>query len=366
MIKTVVVGVVLVALGSVAYYYFSGASEHADVLPVGLAPVSYGKFVASVSAEGKIVARKSETLLSPITGTIHDDGVEVGSRVTRGSVIAYMTLDREDALRKRQDYKFAKMDLNVLKEQLAAARQLLKAKAESEQDFKALYIRMLKQEITVEDLHNDLLKRPITADLGGILIRKDFEEGDRFSQGASLCTVIDPSSVVVKIEVPQHLISDVKLGQRVEFTSDTFSDTLAGAVIEMPLAAQKSSSQQNEMFGGVEPKFPVVASITVASADPLIGSTVNAEFILAVHKGAFYIPADAILFHEGRPTVFTDKAGRALEQWVKLGLANSRFVEVLSGLNKSDTVVTVGNIDLTAGQRIENFRNEKSNPLSNH
>jgi len=68
MIRTVLVGIVAIALASAAYFYFSAGQNAEKPIPVKLEPVRYGTFVASVSAQGKIVALRKETLVSPMSG----------------------------------------------------------------------------------------------------------------------------------------------------------------------------------------------------------------------------------------------------------------------------------------------------------
>ncbi|MCL4510105.1 MAG: efflux RND transporter periplasmic adaptor subunit [Bacteroidetes bacterium] len=359
MIRTVLIGIVVIALGSAAYFYLSVGRKDAKSIPVKLEPVRCGTFVASVSAEGTIVARRKETLVSPIAGTVHDKGIKVGEHVRKGAIIAYVSLSQEDAVKKKQDYEFARMDLDVLVEQLAGSKQLLKAKAISEQDFKALEIRKLKQEMTVHNLHDDLMSKPARVSFDGILVEKQFNDGDHVSTGASLCTLIDPRSLVVQISVPQHLMADIKLGRPVEYSSDTFQRRLEGKVIELPVIANDKTNQQNGM-PGTEPEFSVIAMIDAKSDKFLIGSRVTANFILAVDQEALFVPEDAVLFREGHPVVFVLSSGRAVQKQVKLGLTNDHFVEILSGLGKTDTVVTTGNIDLADGNKIENKENGKS------
>ncbi len=359
MIRTLLIGILVIALGSAAYFYFSTDRSKEKLIPVKLEPVGYGTFVASVSAQGKIIARKKEMLVSPIVGIVHDAGIKVGSHVRRGTTIATVSLPPEDALKKKQDYEFAKMDLEVSAEQLAGAGELLRAKAISEQDYKALEITKLKQEMNVRNLHDDLMDKKVKTDFDGVLVEKQFTDGDHVSTGTSLCTVIDPHSLVVEITVPQHLISDVKMGQEVNYISDVFSGKLFGKVIELPVIADQQSTQQSGM-AATEPQFTVTATISGFRNTPLIGSSVEGAFILAVKEKTLFIPEDAVMFRSDRPVVFISSSGHALARVVKLGLTNRNSVEIRSGLTKADTVVTSGNIDLSDGDRITSIDNEKN------
>ncbi len=160
-------------------------------------------------------------------------------------------------------------------------------------------------------------------------------------------------------DFPQHLIADVKMGQEVEYSSDVFSGKFFGKVIELPVIADQQSTQQSGM-AATEPQFTVTATISGFRNTPLIGSSVEGAFILAVKEKTLFIPEDAVMFRSDRPVVFISSSGHALARVVKLGLTNRNSVEIRSGLTKADTVVTSGNIDLSDGDRITSIDNEKN------
>jgi membrane fusion protein (multidrug efflux system) len=67
---------------------------------------------------------------------------------------------------------------------------------------------------------------------------------------------------------------------------------------------------------------------------------------------AVQIPRSALLDSEGPPAVFVVEGGKAVERPLKLGLSNGGFVEVLSGLNRDEKVVVVGQGALKAGAEV--------------
>ncbi|MCL5268788.1 MAG: efflux RND transporter periplasmic adaptor subunit [Bacteroidetes bacterium] len=306
-----------------------------------------------------MVARRKETLISPMVGIVRGKGITVGNHVRKGMTVITVSLPLEDAVKKKQDYEFAKMDLEVSTQQLAGARQLLEAKAISEQEYRALEITKLKQEMNVRNLHDGFMNRAVKANFDGTLIEEQCNDGDHVTAGAPLCTVIDTHSLAVEISVPQHLISNVKMGQKVEYSSDVSLGKLAGRVIELPAIADAQSTQQGVMTF-TEPQFTVTATISGFKDIPLIGSSVVATFIIALDEKMLFVPEDAVLLRSDRPVVFVSSSGRALAKEVKMGLTNLYCVEILSGLTKADTVVTTGNIDLSDRDRITSMESEES------
>lgn len=360
MIRTVIIGILTIALGSAGYYYLSTDHKKAIPIPVKMEPVVYGEFVASVSAEGKVIARKKETLVSPITGVVRDNDLSVGTNLFSGEVIAYIHPPEEELRKKKQEYDFARIDLDILAEQFRESKILLKAKAISEREFRELEIRKLKQERLVQNLREELVDKPVECRFGGIMVQKKFNDRDRVSAGEPLAVVVDTRSFVAQVDVPQHILPSVYLGQRVKFTSETFPVDLRGTVIEMPRTASDGTDANAGIASG-EPKFEVIATIERPStAVLLLEARLTAEFILSAKQNALSVPLEAVLIRNEKPAVFVASSGYAAQRFVTLGPANNLRVEVTAGLDSTDTVITAGNVDLGNGTAIRDMEDEKS------
>jgi len=362
MIRTAVIGLLVIITGALSYFYILGGKSKDSAVPVRLFAVEQGNFVASVLAEGKTVARKKEQLASPIAGIVHDGGFAVGQLVPESSVVAVVGLLETDLMKKRQEFEFAKIDLEVLSEQLDQSEELFRAKAVSERELKELRIRKYKQEKFVQNLREELREKQILTTFGGTLVEKSFREGDRISAGFVLCTVVDPKSYAVEINVPQHLIGKVTLGQLVQYSSETFVAQLWGTVLEMARVADRPNNPGQ--YGGpqnAEPEFRVTASINKPDPDNLLlGSHVDGRFIIAEKESVLFVPLEAVLYRYDTTAVFVASQGIAKMRRVTLGLINDRFAEVVKGLGLGDSVVTHGNLDLEDGIAIK-WMNREAN-----
>jgi len=364
MIRIIIIGLLVILLGSAGYFYFFAERQGPAPVPVKLFPVQQGRFTASVLAHGKFIARKKESLASPIAGVVHDKGFMLGQFLSKGSVVASISLLETEMLKKQQDFEFAKIDLEILNEQFQQSEELLHAKAVSEREFKELKIRKYKQEKLVQNLQDELSDKRIRTGFNGVLVEKLFRDGDRVSAGAVLCTIVDPRSFAVEVTVPQHIIADVKVGQRVQYSSETFRGERWGTVLEIARVADKQSSQYGSQYGpaSAEPEFTVVATIEHSTFENfLLGSKVDARFVLAEKLTAVFVPSEAILYRNDTTAVFIASNGTARRQYVILGLANDRFVEIRNGVHPGDTVITVGNLDVEEGNVINNIEHESDN-----
>ena len=201
---------------------------------VRVEPVRQGKFIASTLGQGKLIARKKEQLVSLIGGVIIDKNLSVGQFLQEGSEIAVLRLLEPELRKKKQELEYALLDLDILKGQVQQSEDLLKVKAISERELKELKIRNYKQEKFVQELREEVSNKPILISLSGLLVEKFFHDGDRVNAGAALAVMVDTSSFAVEILVGQHQIPFIHLGQRVEFSSQTFQGNRLGTVLELP------------------------------------------------------------------------------------------------------------------------------------
>jgi len=65
------------------------------------------------------------------------------------------------------------------------------------------------------------------------------------------------------------------------------------------------------------------------------------------------VPAAAVLLRNGRPVVFVAADGRAVLRAVETGWQNDGWVEILTGLEAGEAVITEGQTQLTDGGAIE-------------
>ncbi|MHB8338667.1 MAG: efflux RND transporter periplasmic adaptor subunit [Ignavibacteriaceae bacterium] len=365
----IIIGILLIILSSVGYFYFSGDGKNLKPIEVHVTPVQRGTFMASTLGTGKLIARRKEQLVSMISGIVIDKGKSVGQFLPKGTVVAKVRLLEPDLRKKQRDLEYALLDLGILKEQVQQSEDLIKAKAISEVEVKELKIRKYKQEKQVQDLRQEASDYLVQTSFNGMLVAKFFDNGDHISEGTTLATIVDTSSYAVEVLVGQHQILSIKLGQRVQFTSQTFQGERWGKVLEITRSA--NNSQSNQLGNGeTEPQFRILANIETLPFDNMfLGSQIDARFIIEVKRQALFIPMEAILYRNDTTMVYILSCGLAQKRIVKPGLSNDQFIEIVDGLTPKDTVVTLGNLDIKDGDSItidqQNYDKTKSHDKLN-
>jgi hypothetical protein len=69
------------------------------------------------------------------------------------------------------------------------------------------------------------------------------------------------------------------------------------------------------------------------------GMTCKAEIVIAQHDDAVYIPVQAVINVDGKPTVYVLEGGKSVARTVKTGLDNNRMICIEEGLEEAELVL---------------------------
>ncbi|MEO8602351.1 MAG: HlyD family efflux transporter periplasmic adaptor subunit, partial [bacterium] len=153
--------------------------------------------------------------------------------------------------------------------------------------------------------------------------------------------LFDPASLVVMAQVPIDASSRVRPGMAVEIRMGT---AVASGVI-------------SALTGTVTPQVltvPVRIAFTSPLVPPLLHAAVECRIVTAHHDDALLIPTAALLpaGGVGDAAVMVVVDGHAQRRTVALGLRDSEWVEVTSGLAADESVISEGAYGLPDGAAV--------------
>jgi RND family efflux transporter MFP subunit len=346
----------LLIIGLIGFGWFSfrdGNKLERPHSPIQVVTVNKGNFVSSVTAEGRIVARKLKTIKSPCDGTILDSGLRPGQFVPEGTVVTKIRPTEENLRKKRQELKLAELDLELSRLDFEQAQELYKTKAISEKELKEARLRVLRGEIQVENLKEEIEDKLVRTSFGGLILNKKFINDDEVSASKELLTLVDPNSICIELKVHQFDISKTQAGQRVRFTSEVFKDLRYGNIFEISDMATTLDGSEYSKLGMASSYFQIYATIENNRDDKLpLGATVKAEIIIEEKLNVISLPLEAVRYEKGQQLVFILDDGIARKRIVKTGAKNEHAIEIVSGLSVREQVITAGNFELQDGARV--------------
>ncbi len=286
----ILVAVVASLAGSYAGYqmYANNTKEESwEELQVSTAPIR-----VTVPASGSIEPENHITVMAPVNGRIERVLYDEGAKVKAGSVIAWMSSADRAAL----------LDM--------AKAQGKKAYAKWSKEFRPT---------------------PIVAPTSGIVIKKRVVPGQTVTTQSKLYEISD--RLIVRAEVDETDIAQVRLGQVVEINVDAFADDkLNGRVIHI---AHKSKLSNNVTMYEVEIE-PGELTTGIRA-----GMTASVKFVVEEKLKAKVLPTWLASGHEDTDiSLFVrNSLGEPESRKVRVGKSIGNVVEILEGLSLSDIVL---------------------------
>ena len=195
-------------------------------------------------------------------------------------------------------------------------------------------------ELSMQSTQDTMNNYTITSPISGTIIEKAAKVGDALSTGSDLCTIYDLSYLEMTINVDELQVSSLSVGQTVQVTADAVQDrTYEGVVTRV--------SMKGDTSGGTT-TYPV--TVRIDETDGLRpGMNANAEIVVAQAKNALAVPNAAVV--RGSYVLVTQDSPSAVNAdpdmvapdgfvyvKVKLGVSDSDYTQVVSGLTAQDTV----------------------------
>ncbi len=255
----------------------------------------------------------------------------------------------EDALREAQE-NLARLqagpdplELNKAKTQVAQAEYALrKAQADlariqagpDPKDVEVARAKVVAAQADLEEARAALTAATMVAPFDGTVIAVGAQVGDLVSSNIVVVTLADLSHLEVKALVDETDISQVEIGQEAEITFDALpGKKFRGKVLSVPLQGTLS---QNIVT------YEVPVSLEGAEGAPLKpGMTANLKITVGKRENVLLVPAMAIQYVEGLPTVLVQEGPHAspVATHVEVGLSDGTYTEVVRGVNEGDLVV---------------------------
>ena len=319
----------------------------------------------AVEATGTVQAALSAQLSSQVMGTITRVNVHEGDHVRRGEVLVSI-----DEAQQQAAYSGAKAGLQASQESIAAAdadyalaestmkryQMLYDKKSVSPQEYDEVKTRLAaaqarrdaahagrtQAEAGVSQAGTAMSFTKVRAPFDGVVISKLAEPGSMAAPGVALLVVEDPSRFRLEAQVDESKIGAVKLGESVPVVIDSLGDQpIAGKVTQIVPAADPSSRT-----------FTVKIDLP-PSPQMRTGLFGRASFPRG-EREAIAIPKSAVLSRGQMQAVYVIGGDQlASLRFVTLGSVSGDQVEVLSGLQSGDRIVTQPGDRELSGKQVE-------------
>lgn len=313
-----------------------------------------------VTATGTMESVTSVDVGTQVTGIISNLYVDFNDQVTKGQLIAEIDktvlqseLQSSDATLASSKATYEYTKANYERDKALHAEKLISDYEfqTSKKDYEVAKMSYEKAQADRVRAAKNLTYAEITSPIDGIVVSREVEEGQTVVSSmnvASLYVIADLDHMQVVGAVDEADIGQVKVGQHVTFTVDAYpDDTFEGTVTQVRINPTTTNNVVT---------YEVIVSTTNPEHKLLPGMTANLSIYTLELEGATAVPLKALKFEpmtdeegSGLPkpeplkqpaqnSVWVVRDNKMIETAVELGMKNSVYQQITSGLKAGDRV----------------------------
>ena len=313
--------------------------------PVVVGVIERGSIISTISAASTIEAERQVTIHAESTGRLVDLEVEEGDFVKKGQVLARIRFDAQTTSllrantsldKARSDYERAEQLYN---EKVLGQEELLKAK-------NALEIAKLD----LSDRSREMRNTKVTAPFAGTITQRKVTAGAFVNNAAELLTIVDFTTLVARVFVPEKQLDRIEVGQDAEVVGKAARGRKGeGKIVRIAPTIDAAT-------GTVK----VTVSLPAALAGPhafLPGMYAEVTLRTDSRSDVALVPKSAVVRDEEQTYLFTvtgdAKTGfLAKRVRVETGLTDPERIEIVKGLAAGEPVIVAGQTGLKEGAKV--------------
>jgi membrane fusion protein (multidrug efflux system) len=300
--------------------------------------VSTSTMQSSVRAVGTLLAEASAVLRAEVPGQILQVHFAEGERVRKGAKLFSIEATVLEA-----EVNEARANAERSTAAFERAREMYAKKLISANDYDSAEANMNVDVARLLSSQAKLSKTIIRAPFDGFVGLREINVGDYATIGQAVVDVVQLDPLRVEFSVPETLLPKISAGQTVAVTVDAYPDeTFEGTITAV--------SPRIDVAGH---SVAARASLPNASLKLRPGFFVRVNVTLAEKTDALLLPEQAIWPIGQDKTVYVVIDGKAHQRKVILGERLPGQVEILSGLDVGETVVTAGQMKLYEGAAVQ-------------
>jgi HlyD family secretion protein len=376
--KKIIAGIVIAVVALIVLVNIS--SSGGKSLAVTVEKVQKRNLAEKVSASGEIKPKKNINISTDVAGKILKILVREGDLVGKGqllikidSAIYEANADRDREIIAASQADLISQDANLKKalQYLNRRRQLFDEGLISREQFEDAGIQLeIAQANQKSNLHrieqaraslkstsDAIRKTSIVSPIDGIVTSLKVEEGEvaiigtMNNPGTVLMTIADLSVMEAEVLVDETDVIKVKTGKRAEVTVDAIpGKVMAGMVTEVGNSAIASLGSAGTASAESR-DFKTVITLDHPPLTLKPGFSATADIIIEEKRDVVTVPISALVIVEKdaspkkganseREGVFIAAGGRSVFREVKKGIAGDMYIEIISGLEEKENVIT--------------------------
>ncbi len=345
--KIITISIILLVIAGITWKLVSNKKEINEnnrvidrteiPVSVSVVPVVSQAATGSFELPAVLEAKDDATVSATTSGKLVSLNVEIGSRVNKGQVIGAV-----DSRVRQLDLEARELTVDKLKTDYQRNQELLRGNAINETAVTDSKYNYETNRIQAEQLRQQISDANIVAPLSGIVTAKNVVQGEFVNVGTNIATIVDVSELKTILFVNEQEVYRLHEGQKATITADVFP----GKTYEGEVSYVSPVGDENH-------NYRVEVKLSAKEAGQLkAGTYVKVHFDLQREGHFLQIPKRALVGGTKDPYVFVASGGKAVKRKIVTGQEIGENIEVISGLQEGDQVISDGLINISDGSNI--------------
>lgn len=288
-----------------------------------------------VLSTGSIMANEEVELRSETSGKIISINFAEGTFVNEGDLLVKINdADLQAQLRR------AESKVKVAEEKEFRQRTLLERNLISQEEYDNTFNELNASRADYDLIKAQIDKTEIRAPFSGIVGLRSVSEGSFVNTNTVIARLQNLSSLKIDFSIPERYSSMVFVGDELEFRVSGNKNFYTARVY------------------AVEPRIdPSTRTLQIRARcsyhkDLIPGAFANIQLKLKEMNDAILVPSVSIVPELKGQRVYLYKDGTVVPQNVEIGIREETRVQIMSGLNIGDTVITSGILQIRPGAQV--------------
>jgi len=306
------------------------------------------KFVGTVNFD------KKSTLASQSSGLVKKVTFEVGDKIKKGRVLVQIDAELLDAKIRsfKANLEIANIKLKNTNKDYLRYKRLMQTKSITAQEFDTSLLEfnsaeqnLIALKAQLKELTIQKAQKVVYAPFDGVIVEKNINIGEWASEGKSVATLVNTSSVEIIFNLPANLVSglDAKKIYDIKIAQNTLSAKFHSAI---PKGDKLTRT------------FPVKFKTNVKNKFVFDGQEASVNLAKNAKMKALIINRDAVINRFGSVVVFADNKGVAMMIPVKvIGYLGQNVAIAGKGLVDGMSIVVKGNERVFPNQPVQVINN---------
>ena len=282
---------------------------------------------------GELLPDEEVNLSFENSGKIISINFTEGSHVTKGQLLAKVNDGPLQAQLKKLESQ-----LQLAQDRVYRQSALLEKDAVSKEAYEEAQTNLASLKADIDLVKANIAQTELRAPFDGIIGLRQVSEGAYANTGTVVATLTKITPLKIEFAVPERYAGAIKQGMNLDFNVEGRLEALPARIYATESKVDRTTHT-----------LPVRALYANNHGELLPGRFTNIHLKTQEIKNAIAIPTDCIVPEMGVDKGYLYKNGKAQPVTITKGIRNEARVQVLTGLNYGDTIITSGIMQLRTG-----------------